>query len=145
MRGMRGALLTLLLVALAAGVGAASGAEYFLRRQQPPSLHQLVHQDLNLSSEQAGRIEVLERSFATRREARERELRAANMELARAIEATHQYSPAVQAAINHFHRVMGDLQKDTVLHVLQMRNVLNPDQARVFDRRVGEALTRADQ
>lgn len=145
MQRWRGALVTLILVALAAALGAAGGVAYTSRNHAPSSLHQFVHEDLNLTADQERRIEVLERSFAVRRQQRERELRQANLELARAIRSSHEYSPAVQAAINHFHRVMGDLQKETVIHILQMRTVLTPEQAAAFDRRVSEALTRADQ
>ena len=76
-----------------------------------------------------------------RRRAREAELRAANAELARAIQARHEYSPQVQAAVERFHDAMGELQKETILHVLAMRTVLTPDQAVQFDQRIGEALT----
>ena len=36
---------------------------------------------------------------------------------------------------------MGELQKETVVHILQMRAILTPEQAAIFDRRVSEALT----
>jgi hypothetical protein len=83
----------------------------------------------------------LEQDFAVRRRAREAELRAANAELARAIQVRHEYSPEVQAAVERFHDAMGELQKETILHVLAMRTVLTPDQALEFDKRIGEALT----
>ena len=75
------------------------------------------------------------------RSAREAELRMANAELAGAINAKHEYSPEVRTAIEHFHDVMGELQKETVVHILQMRAILTPEQAAIFDRRVSEALT----
>ena len=145
MTGLRGALLTLILVTLAAGLGAAGGAAFILRHHAQPSFHQFVHQGLDLSQAQSQRIESLERQFGSRRSARETELRQANVELAAAIQETHSYSPQVQAAINHFHQVMGELQKETVLHILEMRSVLTPSQAEAFDRRVGTALTHSDQ
>ena len=36
---------------------------------------------------------------------------------------------------------MGDLQKESILHVLAMRKVLTPDQAVRFDDTVATALT----
>ena len=68
-------------------------------------------------------------------------MRAANAELARAIQSRHEYSPEVQAAVERFHGAMGELQKETILHVLAMRTVLTPAQAQQFDARIGEALT----
>ena len=46
----------------------------------------------------------------------------------------------VQAAVDHFHAAMGDLQKATITHVFEMRSVLSPAQAEVFDAAVVEAL-----
>jgi Spy/CpxP family protein refolding chaperone len=137
----RGLALTLLLAVLAGGLGSWIGARYLGRAQAPPSLHVFVHEELKLSAAQEQRIEALEADFAVRRRAREAQLRAANAELAAAIQARHQYSPEVQAAIERFHHAMGELQKETILHVLSMRKVLTPDQAAKFDRRIAEALT----
>ena len=141
MKSLRGLLLTLVLVALAAGLGAWGGARYVLRAEQEPSLHTFLHDKLNLSSDQKATLDVLERGFAVRRSAREAEMRLANAELAAAIEAKHQNSPEVQSAIEHFHDVMGELQKETIVHILNMRAILTPNQAAIFDKRVSEALT----
>lgn len=137
----RGVLLTLLLAALAGGAGAWIGSRLLVGDQHAPSLHELVHEELKLSPEQERRLEALEQDFAVRRRAREAELRAANAALAAAIQARHEYSPEVQAAVERFHHAMGELQKDTILHVLAMRQVLTPEQAVKFDRRISEALT----
>lgn len=141
MKGLRGLLLTLVLAALAAGLGAWGGAKYVLRAEREPSLHSFLHDKLNLSSDQKAKLEVLETEFAVRRRAREAELRLANAELAAAIETQHRYSPEVKTAIEHFHDVMGELQKETIVHILDMRAILTPNQAAIFDKRVSEALT----
>lgn len=145
MRGLRSIAITLVLVAVAAGLGAWGGATFVLHRQSQPSLHQFAHEGLSLTPEQARRLEVIEREFSLRRQQREAELRQANRELASAIQSQHTYSPEVRAAIDHFHHAMGELQKDTVLHILQMRAVLAPAQAEIFDRRVATALTQSDR
>lgn len=142
MRGLsRGLVLTLVLTLLAAIGGTWIGARYIYAQRHQPSLHEFVHEELKLTSEQRARLEVLEQDFAVRRRAREAELRAANAELARAIQVRHEYSPEVQAAVERFHDAMGELQKETILHVLAMRTVLSPEQALEFDKRIGEALT----
>lgn len=140
-RTARSIILTLLLGAIAAVAGAWIGARYGLEQRQSPSLHAFVHEELALSAAQERRLEALEQDFAVRRRAREAELRAANADLAAAIQATHTFSPQVQAAIERFHGAMGELQKETILHVLEMRTVLTPAQAAKFDRRISEALT----
>lgn len=137
----RGFALTLILTVLAAMGGAWIGARYIYDQRHQPSLHEFVHEELKLTPDQTQQLEVIERDFTARRQARESELRAANVELARAIQARHEYSPQVQAAVERFHDAMGALQKETILHVLAMRTVLTPGQAARFDRRVGEALT----
>jgi len=142
MRGLsRGLVLTLVLTLLAAVGGTWIGARYIYHQRHQPSLHEFMHKELKLDAAQRARLEVLEQDFAVRRRAREAELRAANAELARAIQSRHEYSPEVQAAVDRFHAAMGELQKETILHVLAMRTVLTPEQAQQFDQRIGEALT----
>jgi Spy/CpxP family protein refolding chaperone len=137
----RGLILTVVLTLLAAIAGAWIGARSVYAQRHEPSLHEFVHEELKLTTEQKQRLDILEQDFAVKRRAREAELRAANAELAQAIQARHAYSPDVKAAVERFHDAMGELQNETILHVLAMRTVLTPDQAVMFDRRVSEALT----
>ncbi len=58
------------------------------------------------------------------------------------METEHEYGPEVSAAIDEVHARMGDLQKATVRHVFDMREILEPEQQRQFDRKVSDALTR---
>lgn len=142
MKGLsRGLVITLILTLAAAIGGTWIGARYIYDQGHQPSLHEFVHEELKLTPDQQARLETLEQDFAVRRRAREAELRAANAELARAIQARHEYSPEVKAAVERFHDAMSELQKETILHVLAMRTVLTPDQAVQFDQRIGEALT----
>ena len=112
-----------------------------MHHHSSPSLHQIVHHDLDLDAAQTQRIEAAEARFALRRRALEQELRAANRDLAIAIERDHRDSPAVQAAVDRVHAAMGGLQKQTIAHVFEMRAVLNPKQAARFDHEVTRALT----
>ena len=105
------------------------------------SLHQLLHEELNLDEQQLARIEGLEQLFAIRKRELELELRADNARLATAIEAEHGYGPRVTAEIDRSHRAMGELQKETLSHIFAMRAVLRPDQTEKFDRAVVRALT----
>lgn len=141
----RGLVLTLVLAMLAAVVGVWIGTRYIGRDDQASSLHEFVHGELNLSPQQHEQLDALEDEFAVRRRAREAQLRAANAELAAAIQSRHEYSPEVQAAVERFHHQMGELQKETILHVLDMRKVMTPEQAAKFDRRISEALTEPSQ
>ncbi|WP_066530748.1 MULTISPECIES: periplasmic heavy metal sensor [Erythrobacter] len=136
----------LLVIGLVA-FGAALGGTYIGREllastgENETELHALLHSELDLDAQQAAKIELIERRFSTRRKALELEMRAANAHLAEAMEAEHGYGPEVSAAVDHTHRVMGELQKETLEHLFAMRAVLTPDQAARFDRTVTKALT----
>ncbi len=137
----RGLLFTLLLAMVAACIGTWIGIAAANRGSDSPSMHAFVHEELQLSADQERRLEAIEARYAERRRLRETELRAANVQLAAAIQERHAYSPEVQAAVDRIHRAMGELQKETILHVLEMRTVLTPNQAAQFDERISEALT----
>ena len=132
--------LTAILAALASAAATWASATWVMREQQPPSLHSVVHEQLDLSAEQDRRLDVIEARFAAQRPALEAEVRAANRELAAAIAASEGDTPQVQAAVDHFHSAMGELQKATIAHVFEMRAVLTPEQAEVFDRAVVDTL-----
>lgn len=138
----RSLLLTLALSVVAAAAGAWGGAQYAISRMRSAEpLHQVVHEKLHLSAAQAERIEGLERDYGTHRRALETEMRAANADLAQALGREHAYTPQVQKAVDRFHMAMGELQKQTILHVLAMRAVLTPGQAAAFDQTVAKVLT----
>lgn len=131
-----------MLAAMAGLLGGWLGAKYLTPSlSKQTSLHAMVHHDLNLTADQERRLEAVELRFAGRRAALETELRSANAELAAAMAESERYGPEVQAAIDHFHHAMGELQKETVEHVFEMRSLLDPAQAETFDGRVSKALT----
>lgn len=132
--------LTAVLAALTSGAATWASATWVMRERQPPNLHSVVHEKLDLSAEQDRRLDVIEARFAAQRPALEAEVRAANRELAAAIAASDGDTPQVQAAVDHFHTAMGDLQKATIAHVFEMRSVLTPAQAEVFDEAIVDAL-----
>ncbi|MDE2475712.1 MAG: heavy metal resistance protein, partial [Alphaproteobacteria bacterium] len=46
-----------------------------------------------------------------------------------------------QQATNHVEQGLGQLQRATVLYVLEVRDTLTPEQQMVYDRKVREVLT----
>lgn len=141
MKGWRTIALTAVLAAIASAAGTWIGASWVLDRREPPSLHDIVHDELDLTAAQHAEIDVIEARFAAIRPGLEGEVRAANLELAQAIEQGEGDGPQVQAAVDHFHAAMGALQKETIAHVFAMRSVLTPEQAAVFNDRIVEALS----
>ncbi len=132
---------TVALAAAASGIGAWAGASWVLNKQAPPSLHEIVHKDLDLSSEQHRKIDSIEARFAEQRLTLEGRVQAANRELAEAIRVSNGDSRVVQPAVDHFHDAMGDLQQATIAHIFEMRSVMTDAQARRFDRSMVEALS----
>jgi Spy/CpxP family protein refolding chaperone len=139
---VRTILLTLALSLAAAGLGAWGGATYAVRHAHTahPPLHALLHDELKLTPDQTRRIDGLEAAYAERRRGLEARMRQANAELAAALSDEHAYTPRVQLAVDHFHAAMGELQKETIMHVLAMRAVLTPAQTATFDKTVAKAL-----
>lgn len=132
--------LAVLLAAFAGCLGAIA-ADRWLNHERAGSLHQFVHEELVLTDEQNTRLETLEARHAVERSALEASLRASNARLAQAMEQEHEYGPEVSAAIDDVHVRMGELQKAAVQHVFDMRDILDPEQQRAFDRQVSRALT----
>lgn len=144
--GFRNLLLTIVLVVIAAGGGAWVCARYVVRHHaQGPSLHDMVHQKLDLTADQSRRLDAIEKSYAIERKRHEDALRAANRELAVAIRKGRKDTPELNAAIDHLHMAMGAQQKATIAHVFDMRAVLNPAQAKQFDAEITSALTQEDR
>lgn len=133
--------LAVLLAALAGCLGALA-ADRWANNDAEGGPHQFVHDELSLTADQEQRLDALEARFAVEQARLEASARAANAQLAQAMETEHEYGPEVSAAIDEVHARMGDLQKATVRHVFDMREILDSDQQLQFDRKVSAALTR---
>ena len=131
---------TAVIAAVAGGAATWASASWLQNGRSEPTLHATIHSQLDLTPEQEQRIDAIETDFADERAGLEAELRAANRELVTAISANQGDTPEVQAAVDHFHVAMGDLQKATLRHIFEMRAVLTPEQAADFDAAVVESL-----
>jgi Spy/CpxP family protein refolding chaperone len=134
-------LLLAILLAVGAGCIGAFAANEWRQSSHPQTLHDFVHDELDLDAEQNSRLEQLETRFAVERKELDLSLRAANVRLAAAMDEEHDYGPKVAAAIDDVHARMGDLQKVTVRHVFAMRALLDPEQQKRFDHQVALSLT----
>lgn len=132
----------LLITILAAGLAGWAGVAYGLR-QTPTDLDRALHDQLGLTKDQETKIETLEQAMAAKRARLQSDMMQANRELAGAIAKDHAYGTPEKAAIEHFHAAMMELQEDTLRHVMAMRAVLDPDQARRFDGIIAKNLTDA--
>lgn len=135
-------LISLLVAFLAALAGVLAGRA--LTKPAPASetvLHALLYDELELDARQKARLDALNRAFAARKTALEKEMKADNVALADAIRRDKAYGPAVSGAVDRIHHVMGTLQKETIEHVFAMRAILKPDQVARYDAAVERALT----
>jgi hypothetical protein len=130
----------LVVTAIAAGLAGWIGVQYGIHKSQT-DLDVLIHSRLHLTPPEELQIHSLEVAFAKRRTESQVEMDAANRDLADAITRDHVFGPAEEHAVNRFHVAMMALQEDTIRHVLAMRAVLSPQQARVFDELVAQDLT----
>ncbi len=138
---VRVAVLIAVLTALVAGLGGWIGVRIGLQQAHAKAgLDELVHHELHLSQAQDRRIDALETGYGAQRRSLEAEMRAANADLADAIATEHTYGPRAQQAVERFHRAMGALQEDTIKHILAMRAVMTPEQAKRFDVLINNAL-----
>jgi nickel and cobalt resistance protein CnrR len=105
------------------------------------TVHQIVARDLELTPDQAKEVQAIEAKYFQRRIELRSRVADANRELADALMADMSFGREAQAASNHVEQGLGALQRATLLYVLEVRDVLTPDQQKVYDRRVREVLT----
>ncbi len=105
------------------------------------TVSEIVHSDLRLSSEQSQQVRTIESKYYDRRIMLRSQVADANRELADALMSDMAFGREAQEASSHVERGLGELQRATILYVLEVRDVLTPEQQMVYDRRVREVLT----
>ena len=105
------------------------------------SVYQMVHQGIQLTDDQSRKIDVIEDRYAHRRNELRAKIGSANAELGEALANEMALGTAAQRALDHLQGSMGDLQKETIVYVLEVRAVLTPQQQQVLDQKVFESLT----
>ena len=141
-------LLTVVLAGGAGFVGARYGASSLApassSAQDPALLRQSVHdlvRGLTLTPAQTKAIDAIEKRYVHNRNALRVKISQANVELAGAMSEEMTYGPQAQNAIDHLEASVGELQRQTVLYVLEVRDVLTPEQQVRYDQKVVQALT----
>jgi Spy/CpxP family protein refolding chaperone len=138
--------ITVVVALLAGGIGGWMGAQRALDNETQTlplrqTVLQIVRGDLKLTADQTAEIQAIENKYNDQRATLRNEVAAANRELADALMADMAFGREAQAATNHVEQGLGQLQRATVLYVLQVRDVLTPEQQTIYDRKVREVLT----
>lgn len=141
MRSVPRIVLFLSLVIAVAAVAALISARA-TRSSASVDAHQWLHEQLRLSREQDEKLAPAEWRFLAQRAKLIEEIRAANRDLASAIQKEGKWSPAVEAAIERGSRAQGELQRATVRHCLEISDYLTPEQTKRFLQLTSEALSR---
>ena len=144
----RNLLITVLLAGLAAFVGARLGATHLQPAEAPRShlllretVYQMVHQDLKLTPAQSRKVDEIEGRYAHQRNSLRAQIGSADAELGEALANEMALGTAAQRALEHLQGSMGQLQRETILYVLEVRSELTPQQQQVLDQKVFESLT----
>jgi Spy/CpxP family protein refolding chaperone len=137
---------TVVIALLAGGIGGWLGAQGALDSdaQTLPlrqTVLQIVRRDLKLTPEQSKEIQAIEQKYDERRTNLRQQVATANRELADALMSDMAFGREAQQATNHVEQGLGQLQRATVVYVLEVRDVLTPEQQMIYDRKVRELLT----
>jgi hypothetical protein len=141
----RTALLTAIIALAAGALGVYAGLVFFggASHHEHSSLDEIVHREIHLSADQGRHISRIEANYAQRRLELETEMRSATREIAAAVAEDKSYSDRVERGVADFHEAMGKLQEETILHVFEMRAVLDAAQQAKFDEIVHAELLRS--
>ena len=138
--------LTFFAALIAGGIGGWIGTRGALD-EDPQSLplrqtvHEIVRRDLHLTPQQAREIEAIESRYYDHRSSLRQQVANANRELADALMSDMSFGREAQQATNHVEQGLGQLQRATVVYVLEVRDTLTPEQQAIYDRKVREVLT----
>ena len=142
-------LVVTVLVATAAGAAGgwvgAERAQGSLLATQPlrQSVDDVIANDLALTEAQRSEIALIQDRFDSERRRLRNRVAAGNLQLADALMADMAYGRQAQLAVQTVQEGLGELQKATIVYVLDVRDVLTMEQQILYDRRVREALTAA--
>ena len=90
--------------------------------------HEWIHKKLNISAEQERRSLASELRYEETKRHLEEVIRLANSELAENILKDKSYSPSVEKSVAEIHSAMGQLQKSTLEHIFELKEVLDAEQ-----------------
>jgi hypothetical protein len=140
-------IVTVLAAGLAGFVGVWVGVQRLDARLYPAAqplraaVDELSRRGLTgLTPAQKAQINSIDQGYAHTRTVLRARISEANVELSNALADEMGFGPSVEKSIDDLKSVVGELQRQTVLYVLNLRAVLTPQQQAIFDEKVVAAL-----
>lgn len=138
-------LTTIGLVAASSAAGVWLGSKIFsvsgsVQELTHEEFHERLFSELRLSPEQRTLMEALEARYAPENSALRQALGNANRVLADRLATEPEFTMDVEVAVTNVHAAMLELQKASVRHLYEMRNILDDRQKETFDRHVAETM-----
>ena len=142
----RNLLITVVVALMAGGIGGWLGTRNALDADPQilplrQTVREIVSQDLKLTPDQLKNIQTIEDKYYDQRTTLRQDVATANRELADALMSDMAFGREAQQASNHVERGLGQLQRATILYVLEVRDVLTSEQQVIYDRKVRDVLT----
>ena len=131
---------TIALAGIAAFIGARIGTDQTQVRTAPLSdrVFELLGDGLNLTAQQRNAINDIGGRYASIRAQLRLQSRTLNVNLARLMAEERQFGPRTAETLEQLQEVMGKRLKISMEYMLEVREVLTPEQRMQFDRRVEE-------
>lgn len=140
-----------LLTAVIAAAFGFLGARLGMQQASPPPLGQgtvrasvesLLQREFKLSPTQRQAIDGIDQKFTRTHNLIWADIRMSNAELAAAVANDMSLNPQAKVAIQEIQESVGRLHTESILYVLEVRQVLTPEQRVVFDEHIIMALMR---
>lgn len=138
-----GALLLILAVLITAFTAQYVGRRYLQGDSGTSAsirMHDYLHEQLDIDSALRSDLAPIEKRYNETRVRLEGRIQEANEELAVALANAETLTPAVQQAIDDIHEAMGELQRATVEHLLELRAALPAGQDAELRELIADAL-----
>lgn len=137
-------ILLLALILAASCIGVVLGQKYVVEtsysHSESSEWHKVLHQKLSITNEQEIKLHALEEEYEDKKNKLKKQMHLANMKLADALKKDKSYSLNVQASVDEIHHVMGEMQKQTIKHLLEMRPILDKEQNDKLEQLITNAL-----
>lgn len=106
-----------------------------------PNGHQWLHEELNLTADEAAAVDAFEPAYRERRVKLMETFHNKIRNLQKLLVSSSAYSMEVEHAIHELHLVHGDLQELSIRHYFQMMSVLPPEKQEHLKQIATEALS----